>query len=96
MTTQMPPTEQIKQAWESVRTRFDECVSPLTMTFGQAVVDKLGVGPGTVFLDVSAGSGALAIPAAQRGADVLAIDLAPTIMERLARVRGDCRTCAAG
>ena len=64
MTTQMPPTEQIKQAWESVTPRFDECVSPLTMTFGQAVVDKLGVGPGTVFLDVGAGSGALAIPAA--------------------------------
>jgi ubiquinone/menaquinone biosynthesis C-methylase UbiE len=89
MTTQMPPTEQISPAWESVTPRFDECVSPLTMAFGQAVVDKLGVGPGTVFLDVSAGSGALAIPAAQRGADVLTIDLAPTMIERLgARARG--------
>jgi 2-polyprenyl-3-methyl-5-hydroxy-6-metoxy-1,4-benzoquinol methylase len=77
MTTQMPPTEQISQAWESVTPRFDQCVSPLTMTFGQAVVDKLDVGPGTVFLDVGAGSGALVIPAAQRGAAVLAIDLAP-------------------
>jgi hypothetical protein len=56
MTTQMPPTEQISPAWESVTPRFNECVSPLTMTFGQAVVDKLGVGPGTVFLDVGAGS----------------------------------------
>ena len=42
-----------------------------------------------MFLDVGAGSGALAIPAAQRGADVLAIDLAPTMIERLgARARG--------
>jgi ubiquinone/menaquinone biosynthesis C-methylase UbiE len=89
MTTQMPPTGQIRQAWESVAPRFDECVSPLTMTFGQAVVDKLGVGPGTVFLDVGAGSGALAIPVAQRGANVLAIGLAPTMIERLgAHARG--------
>jgi SAM-dependent methyltransferase len=59
------------------------------MTFGQAVVDKLGVGPGTVFLDVGAGSGALAIPVAQRGANVLAIGLAPTMIERLgAHARG--------
>jgi ubiquinone/menaquinone biosynthesis C-methylase UbiE len=89
MTTQMPSTGQIRQAWESVAPRFDECVSPLTMMFGQAVVDKLGVGPGTVFLDVGAGSGALAIPVAQRGANVLAIGLAPTMIERLgARARG--------
>ncbi|MQA04965.1 MAG: methyltransferase domain-containing protein [Streptosporangiales bacterium] len=89
MSTQVPSTEQIRQSWEMVAPGFDEFVSPLTMTLGQVVLDELGVGPGTVFLDVGAGSGALAIPAARRGADVLAIDLAPTMIERLnARARG--------
>ncbi len=35
------------------------------------------------FLDVAAGSGALAIPAARRGAQVVAVDIAPTMIERL-------------
>ncbi len=88
MTTQAPDTEQIRQAWESVASGFDDSVSPLTMRFGQEVVERLDVGQGTTFLDVGAGSGALAIPAAQRGADVLAVDLAPTMIDRLnARAR---------
>jgi ubiquinone/menaquinone biosynthesis C-methylase UbiE len=89
MTTQVPSTEQIRRSWDLVAPGFDEFVSPLTTTFGEQVVAKFDVGPGTAFLDVGAGSGALAIPAARRGADVLAIDLAPTMIERLnARSRG--------
>lgn len=88
MTTQAPDTEQTRQAWESVAAGFDDSVSPLTMRFGETVVDHLDVGPGTTLLDVGAGSGALAIPAARRGADVLAVDLAPTMIDRLnARAR---------
>ncbi|GAA5123520.1 class I SAM-dependent methyltransferase [Haloechinothrix salitolerans] len=83
MTTQAPGTEQIRQAWESVAAEFDDSVSPLTMRFGETVVDRLDVGPGTTLLDIGAGSGALAIPAARRGADVLAVDLAPTMIDRL-------------
>ncbi|MPY80682.1 MAG: methyltransferase domain-containing protein [Actinophytocola sp.] len=88
MTTQTPSTEQIRQAWDSVAPGFDDFVSPLTMALGHTVLDRLDVGPGTAFLDVGAGSGALALPAARRGADVLAVDLAPTMIERLnARAR---------
>lgn len=89
MTTQLPSTEQIRHAWETVAPGFDDFVSPLTMTLGETVLDRLDAGQGTTLLDVGAGSGALAIPAARRGADVLAIDLAPTMIERLtARGRG--------
>lgn len=89
MTTQLPSIEQIRHAWETVAPGFDDFVSPLTMTLGETVLDRLDAGQGTTLLDVGAGSGALAIPAARRGADVLAIDLAPTMIERLtARGRG--------
>lgn len=83
MTTPTPTTEQIRAAWESLATRFDDFVSPLTIGFGEQVVERLDVGPGTRFLDVAAGSGALAIPAARRGAAVVAVDIAPTMIERL-------------
>ena len=84
MTTQLPSTEQIRHAWETVAPGFDDFVSPLTMTLGETVLDRLDAGQGTTLLDVGAGSGALAIPAARRGAEVLAVDLAPTMIERLA------------
>ena len=44
--------------------------------------------PGMRFLDVAAGSGALSIPAARLGAQVLAADMSPVMLERLkARAR---------
>lgn len=89
MTAEAATTEQIRQQWDAIATGFDEFVSPLTMTFGQEIVSRLDIGSGTKFLDVGAGSGAVAIPAARRGAQVLAVDLAPTMIERLnARARG--------
>ena len=41
------------------------------------------VGPGSRIIDIAAGSGALAVPAAQAGAMVTAIDIAPDMVERL-------------
>lgn len=46
-----------------------------------AVVDACGVGEGTRVLDVGAGTGNLAIEAARRGADVVATDLTPALIE---------------
>jgi ubiquinone/menaquinone biosynthesis C-methylase UbiE len=43
-------------------------------------VAAAGVGPGQRVLDVAAGSGATAIPAAQAGADVVASDLTPELL----------------
>lgn len=64
--------------------------TPQTMVLGKEVVRRLGLRPGTRLLDVAAGSGALSIPAARVGADVLATDLAPAMIERLnARARAE-------
>lgn len=83
MTTQAPTTEQIRNGWDSIAPGFDEYVTPRTMRLAQAVLSQLDIRPGTRLLDVGAGSGALAIPAARQGARVLAVDIAATMIERL-------------
>lgn len=81
MTTQAP--RQIRDAWETIADRFDRYTTPQTITFGERVLSGLDLGPGVSVLDVAAGSGGLSIPAARTGADVVAVDFSPTMIERL-------------
>jgi SAM-dependent methyltransferase len=53
----------------------------LIPTLGPVLVDACGVGPGDRVLDVAAGTGNAAIPAALAGADVVASDLTPELLE---------------
>ena len=48
---------------------------------GPTLVTAAGVGPGTTVVDVAAGSGNAAIPAALAGGDVVATDLCPDLLE---------------
>lgn len=83
-TEQAPPSsEQIRDAWDAIAPRFDRYTSEKTIPFGEQLLGRVELGTGTRFLDVGAGSGALAIPAARRGADVVAVDLAPEMIARL-------------
>ena len=50
-------------------------------TLGRTLVDAAGVRPGLRVLDVAAGSGNAAIPAALAGADVVASDLTPELLD---------------
>ncbi|MCB0907871.1 MAG: class I SAM-dependent methyltransferase [Nocardioidaceae bacterium] len=56
----------------------NDLISPL----GDLLVEAVGIGPDTVALDVAAGTGNVAIPAARRGARVVATDLTPELLER--------------
>ncbi|GAA4967755.1 methyltransferase domain-containing protein [Pseudonocardia tropica] len=56
---------------------------------GEVLVDTVGVAPGDRVLDVAAGTGNAAIPAALRGADVVASDLTPELLVAGARLAGD-------
>ncbi|GAA4926663.1 class I SAM-dependent methyltransferase [Actinoplanes utahensis] len=53
-----------------------EIVAPL----GPALVEAAGIGPGQTVLDVAAGTGNAAIPAAEAGATVTASDLTPELL----------------
>ena len=64
-----------------------EVVAPL----GPVLVRASGIGAGARVLDVAAGTGNVALPAALRGADVVASDLCPDLLARgeaIARARG--------
>jgi SAM-dependent methyltransferase len=64
-----------------------ELVAPL----GPVLVEATGIGPGDRVLDVAAGTGNAAVPAAETGASVIASDLCPELLEqgsRLATERG--------
>ncbi len=82
--------EQTREAWETIAAGYDEHVTPAHLWLGNEAVTRAGVGPGQRFLDVAAGSGALSIPAARLGASVLATDISPRMLTRLAvRVAGE-------
>lgn len=86
MTTQ----EQIqtRDAWDNIAAGYDEFVTPTHMWLASEGLRRAGLRPGMRFLDVAAGSGALSIPAARLGAQVLSTDLSSTMLERLkARAR---------
>lgn len=74
---------QVRDAWDAIADGFDRHTTPHTLAVGEQVMSRFSLGPGVHVLDVAAGSGALSIPAARAGADVVAIDIAPTMVQRL-------------
>lgn len=90
MTTRTPTPDQVRDAWNAVADGFDRHVTPHTLEIGEHVVSRLDLRAGLRVLDVGAGSGAMSIPAARAGAEVVAIDIAPTMVQRLtARAAAD-------
>lgn len=83
MSTQTPTPTQVRDAWDAIAAGFDQLATPHSMAFGDQVMATLVPAAGTRVIDVAAGSGALSIPAARRGADVLAVDISPVMIERL-------------
>ncbi len=70
---------------------YPSMVETFLLPLGPRLVQACGIGPGMSVLDVAAGTGNAAIPAAQTGAEVTASDLTPEIMEagrRLAEAEG--------
>ena len=77
-------TETTRDAWNEIATGYDRYVTPTHFWLSDYALRSAGLAPGVRFLDVAAGSGALTIPAARIGADVLAVDLSSVMLERLA------------
>jgi ubiquinone/menaquinone biosynthesis C-methylase UbiE len=86
MTTQ--ELEQTRAAWDEIATGYDRTNTPTQMWLANEGLRRADVRPGMRFLDVAAGSGALSIPAARLGAQVLSTDVSPLMLEHLdARAR---------
>lgn len=74
---------QIRSSWDALAAGYDEHVTPTHTWIGNEALRRAGLEAGMRFLDVAAGSGALSIPAARLGAQVLSTDLSPRMLERL-------------
>ena len=74
--------------WDRIAPGYDKTNTPTQMWLGNQGLRRADLRAGMRFLDVAAGSGALSIPAARLGAQVLATDRSPVMLELLeARVR---------
>ena len=71
-------------AWDRIAPAYDRTNTPSQMWLGNEGLRRAGLRADMRVLDVAAGSGALSIPAARLGADVLAIDQSPVMLELLA------------
>ena len=75
--------EDTRLAWDKIARGYDKTNTPTQMWLGNEGLHRAGLRAGMRFLDVASGSGALSIPAARLGAQVLATDLSPVMLELL-------------
>jgi ubiquinone/menaquinone biosynthesis C-methylase UbiE len=83
--------ELTRDAWDRIAVGYDETHHGQGGAVSGRALALLGVRSGTRFLDVAAGAGGLSLPAARLGAEVLATDLSPRMIQRLA-----AHACAEG
>jgi ubiquinone/menaquinone biosynthesis C-methylase UbiE len=81
--TRKQQMDQIRNAWDAIAPGYDAFVTPSHMRLANQALDHLDLRPGMRFLDVAAGSGALSLAAARRGAEVLGTDISPGMIKHL-------------
>jgi ubiquinone/menaquinone biosynthesis C-methylase UbiE len=81
----MAEAQQIQKAWDKIAPNYDRFVSGRHGSLANEGFRLARLRAGMRFLDVAAGCGALGIPAACLGAQVLATDLSPVMLEQLNR-----------
>jgi ubiquinone/menaquinone biosynthesis C-methylase UbiE len=78
------------QAWDALAAAYDAHVTPRKAEHAKAAFALARLRASDRFLDVAAGTGALALPAARLGAKVVATDFSPRMIERFnARARDE-------
>jgi SAM-dependent methyltransferase len=76
------------EVWSGVAAGYDDAIAPIMRPYAITALDLLGLAGGAArlrLLDVAAGTGVVAIEAARRGAEVLATDFAPGMVEVMRR-----------
>ena len=86
-----------REAWDAIADGYDRYVAPQELDLANEALRLVGLAPGERFLDVAAGPGGLSLPASRLGAQVLATDWSPAMIERFeARVREEGISTAEG
>ena len=70
--------------WDTAAQHYEKTAHPFTARYAEAALSRVDLRPGARVLDVAAGTGALALAAAQAGAQVLATDFSPGMVARIA------------
>jgi ubiquinone/menaquinone biosynthesis C-methylase UbiE len=70
------------EAWDAIAEGYDQYVAPQEVDLANEALRLVGLEPDERFLDVAAGTGGLSLPAARLGAQVLATDWSPVMIER--------------
>ena len=84
-------------AWDAIAEGYDRYVAPQEVDLANEALRLVGLEAGERFLDVAAGTGGLSLPAARLGAEVLATDWSPAMIERFEeRVRDEGLSKAEG
>lgn len=85
------------EAWDAIADGYDRYVAPQEAELACEALRLAGVDPTSRFLDVAAGPGGLGLPAARLGAQVLATDWSPAMIERFeTRIRTEGLSNAEG
>jgi ubiquinone/menaquinone biosynthesis C-methylase UbiE len=69
--------------WDKAVASYEAQAQPFTSYFAEAALAKLDIAPSMRVLDIATGTGAAALAAARRGAEVLAIDFSSGMVERV-------------
>jgi len=81
--TQAQENRDTRAAWDKIAPGYDKTNTPTQMWIASEGLRRAGLRAGIRFLDVAAGSGALSILAARLGAQVMATDQSPVMLELL-------------
>lgn len=85
------------EAWDVIAAGYDRYVAPQEEQLAKEALALVRLEAGERFLDVAAGTGGLSLPAARLGAEVLATDWSPVMIEHFeARVRSEGLSNARG
>jgi ubiquinone/menaquinone biosynthesis C-methylase UbiE len=72
-----------RELWDQIAQGYDRTNTQTQMWLGNESLRRAGLRAGMRLVDVASGSGALSIPAARIGADVVAIDQSPIMLKLL-------------